>query len=311
MHWPPPVLPRGLQARVPPTLNETCAEPAEVLAIDLTEAPVVAGIVVLAVFALGAVWWIPRRQARQWKADGIAGKDLAELVNSSRTTLVQTVGGIALILTFIATWTQIAETRKTTNEAIQLSESQQETDRFTRAVEELGANNFALRLGGIYSLQKLARDSPQEDDAVIELMLAYLHRNHPVVSRAGRMWEGVACFTTKHRPLADTQAALDVILSLAPPQSHLDLSFLDLRAVHIQGRNLTGDDLRNSSLVYAEAERVHLDNAALFRANLRGACLTNASLRDAHLDEAITRFADFSGADLRGATGYQLHSAHG
>ena len=66
----------------------------------LATAPIVAAIAALAIIALLVVWLLPRRQARRWSAEGIEGRELAELENGARATLVQILGGVALILTF-------------------------------------------------------------------------------------------------------------------------------------------------------------------------------------------------------------------
>jgi len=248
------------------------------------------------VIALLAVWLIPKRQVRGWSGAGICGKELAELENGARTTIVQIVGGVALILTFATTWTQIADTRKATNKTLRLTESQQETDRFTRAVQELGSSNFALRLGGIYSLDRLGQTSIDAREPVVQLMLPYLHRNHPARRRAGSRWFGEPCFTMRWRPKPDTQAALDAILELTSDPAQLNLSKLDLSAVSIQGRNLSGSDLRRSSFPYVKAEHANFDRASLFGANLRGGCFSHASFLHAHLEQADTSGGDFSGA---------------
>src|SRR5215210_8526615 len=74
---------------------------------------------------------IPKRQARAWERAGIKGSELAELENSARGTVVQLIGGVALILTFAATWAQIADTRRATDETLDLTAVQQENERFT------------------------------------------------------------------------------------------------------------------------------------------------------------------------------------
>jgi Pentapeptide repeats (8 copies) len=282
-----------------------------IVAISLT----FAGIAFLALLALLAIWWIPKWQARQWAAKAIEGKDLAELENGARTTIVQILGGAALILTVFFTWVQIRDTRNTTNRTLRLNASQQETDRFTRAVQELGSSNFALRLGGIYSLEQLATATANDATAladerqpVVQLMVAYLHRNHAVRKGAGSGWFGQACVTKRWRARPDTQAAIDAILDLAAltPKldlSTLDLTGLDLSAVRIDKRNLAGADLRGSSLIYAQAADTNLANSILYRANLHRACLRGANLHGAHFDGADTSQADLRDADRSDATG--------
>jgi Pentapeptide repeats (8 copies) len=261
-------------------------------AIDLTTFPVLTAIAALAVLAIAAVWLIPQQQARRWARQGIRGKQLADLENSARGTLVQIVGGIALLLTFAATWMQIADARKATNRTLRLNAAQQETDRFTRAVSQLGSAQFALRLGGIYALERLARDSPDERGPVISLLTAYLHEKHPAHPPvAGRLlaassYKRSAFFTcggTPPKPAADTQAALIAILRTAGRSpgrnSPLDLSGLDLRAVNIDARSLHGANLTGSSLAFAQAVRTNFDDADLERADMRHACLAEATLK--------------------------------
>ena len=262
------------------------------LAVDFTTFPVLAAIVALAVLAIAAVWLIPQRQAHRWAKQGIRGKELADLENSARGTLVQIVGGVALLLTFAATWMQIADARKATNRTLRLNAAQQETDRFTRAVSQLGSAQFALRLGGIYALERLARDSPDERGAVISLLTAYLGEKHPAHSHPAPpilpAWRyandaSLACSHVIRRPAADTQAALIAILRTAARSpgrtSQLDLSALDLSAVDIEGRSLRGANLKGSSLVFAQATKANFDDADLEQADMRDACLAEATLK--------------------------------
>jgi hypothetical protein len=201
------------------------------LAVDLTTAPVLGGVLGLAVVALFAVWLIPKHQARKWATAGIEGKELVELENSARGTLVQIVGGIALILTFAATWLQIADTRKATNRTLKLNAAQQETERFTRAVDELGSRRAEIRLGGIFVLDRVALDTPRERGPVVQLMLAYLHDHHQKVRRLAFAPPTFRepCETAALRAWPDMQAALSVVLDFpSAGRRRFDLTSIDL-----------------------------------------------------------------------------------
>jgi hypothetical protein len=43
-----------------------------------------------------------------------------------------------------------------------LSREGQMTDRYTKAVEQLGSDKLDVRIGGIYALERVARDSPRD-----------------------------------------------------------------------------------------------------------------------------------------------------
>src|ERR1051326_4057166 len=44
----------------------------------------------------------------------------------------------------------------------ELTEQGQITDRYTKAVEQLGSDKLDVRIGGIYALERITRDSPND-----------------------------------------------------------------------------------------------------------------------------------------------------
>jgi hypothetical protein len=71
-----------------------------------------------------------------------------KLQNDVRTTGVQLLGGVVLALGAFLT----ARTIRVIREG-------QITERFTRAIDHLGSGELDVRLGGIYALERIARDS--------------------------------------------------------------------------------------------------------------------------------------------------------
>jgi hypothetical protein len=110
------------------------------------------------------LWLVPRAQMARWRRDGIMGKDLAELGNSSRATLTQALGGLALIATLALTAYQVNETRKTSERNLRVAEAGQATALLSHAVDQLGATadgkiSTDTRVGALYSLARLVTDS--------------------------------------------------------------------------------------------------------------------------------------------------------
>src|SRR5215204_6228213 len=64
-----------------------------------------------------------------------------ELQNDVRTTLLQGLGGLAVLVGAFFTYRQLHTARE-----------RQVTERFTRAIDQLGHENLDVRLGGIYAL---------------------------------------------------------------------------------------------------------------------------------------------------------------
>lgn len=261
-----------------------------------------------AVVVIIAVWWIPKWQARGWNDATVSVEKKAELENSARTTLVQVVGGVALILTFGATLTQIIDTRKATDETLRQTIGQQNALRFTEGVGQLASPTLEVRLAGIYGLEQLAIDTEARRPAIVQLMLAYLRAHHPVGSPdrsedlAGLRRRAAAppgtfaspCKSTYVNAWQDTQAALNVVLRFpAVARQRYDLRRTDLIGVVVpRGADLRKADLHNAWLAGAQLQGARLDDAQLYNASLLYACI-----RDATLPNLRKQFVNDDGAE--------------
>lgn len=58
-----------------------------------------------------------------------------------------------------------------------LSREGQVTDRYTKAIEQLGSDKLDVRIGGIYALERIARDSARDHPTVMEVLTAFI-REH-------------------------------------------------------------------------------------------------------------------------------------
>jgi hypothetical protein len=58
-----------------------------------------------------------------------------------------------------------------------LSREGQLTDRYTKAIEQLGSDKLDVRIGGIYALERVARDSARDQPTVMEVLCAFI-REH-------------------------------------------------------------------------------------------------------------------------------------
>jgi len=58
-----------------------------------------------------------------------------------------------------------------------LSRQGQVTDRYTKAIEQLGSDKVDVRIGGIYAQERVARDSARDHSTVMEVLTAFI-REH-------------------------------------------------------------------------------------------------------------------------------------
>ncbi|MCZ0983099.1 pentapeptide repeat-containing protein [Streptomyces diastatochromogenes] len=242
----------------------------------------------------------------------LTAPDRLNAVNNVRTTLLQAIGGAVVLFGAYATWRQL----RVSQDGLNATREGQVTDRFSRAVEQLGSDKLDVRIGGIYALWRIADHSVRDYEAVVSIMAAYL-RTHlpwppqePGVPAADVPINSVRPLETR---AADAQVALTClgVLGEARPAGWLNVSYTDLRRADCDGLWLNGVNLDGTCLEAAGVYQVNLSGASLIAANLRHAELgtsilfrarcTGADLRGARLFKTDLREANFSGADLREA----------
>ncbi|WP_433436125.1 pentapeptide repeat-containing protein [Nonomuraea sp. CA-141351] len=234
------------------------------------------------------------------------GEKRMQAVASSRATLLQiflAFGGFATVIFTARTYV--------------LSRSGQVADRYTKATTQLVSDSPAERIGAVYSLARLFKDSPRDHRAVVDLLASFVRQSRQLDRgtltneegleedgdhESGLKWVGEAL------PV-DVQTALTVIAKrprrFESPWILLggaDLAGASLTGgwidmLHFQGCNLGGADLVNVKT----RNGVVLDGCDLRAANLSGANLRVAHLSNSNLQGAYVRWVDLRDASLIGS----------
>jgi len=143
----------------------------------------------------------------------------------------------------------------------------QVTDRYTKAIEQLGSDKLHVRIGGVYALERVARDSARDHPTVMEVLTAFIRY------QSREQWPPPDAGGRERSTRPDVQAAVTVVGRRDAKR--------DKRKINLYNANLTRADLRGANLNGAT-----LRYAILTRADLRDAILVDADLRDAHLRDA-------------------------
>ena len=73
---------------------------------------------------------------------------------------------------------------------VALTERGQVTDRYTKAIEQLGSEKLDVCIGGIYALERVARDSTRDHPTLMEVLTAFIrvhsHEPWPAPGSGGR-----------------------------------------------------------------------------------------------------------------------------
>ncbi len=257
------------------------------------------GLIVLAVLVLLVPTWLVPTSVTPEQSDALAAR------NELRTTLLQGIGGLFLVAGVVATWRQVQVSRR----QLEILREGQITERFTRAIEQLGSDNVDVRLGGIYALERIASTSEDDRGPILEVLTAYV-RGHSPWPAAG--WEYGAATPPEpdERQLAslqfrkpDVQAVMSILgrRRTAADDDALLLARVDLRRAYLRRFNLERANIRNASLRGVQGRNARLRGAVLKQSDLTKALFDSADLRQADLQRANLTEADLTGADLRGA----------
>jgi hypothetical protein len=257
--------------------------------------------VILAPVVVAFLWFVPQLQGEYFSRK-VPAEERPALVNEYRRTWAQIIGGFGLLLGLYFTWRRI----EVSQQELEATRDQQVTERFTRAIDQLGATDnegknkkLEIRLGGIYALERIAGDSlamenyPGRDySTVMEVLTAYARENtrqapgpskgtpdvpstsNEATSEADEGAEQVAPPEPRH-PTADIQAILDVLRRAQARVPEAYRTRLDLHEANLERADLQGANLRETDLTGAKgATKEKLKGAT---ENLEGATMPDGS----------------------------------
>jgi hypothetical protein len=276
-------------------------------------------------------WWFDGAHLRRndlQPADGV-------VITGFRTMLVALGAGVVAALGLYYTHKShqhteklFAHTREKDREQSEISREGQVTERYVQAIKLLGSENLTERLGGIYSLERIMRDSEKDHPTVTEVLTAFVRdRARPMIPDDSD--------TPTTRPSEDIQAAVSVlgrrpeitdspITNLTVPTvidnriyglalqrvtlpearfkrakfGYADLTYADFNRADFSEADLSGVKSRGINLRRANLGQANLSSARLVNANFTGANLANSDLGGSDLSGAMFRGADLTGANL-------------
>jgi hypothetical protein len=198
----------------------------------------------------------------------------------------------------------LAATDRAQDRALELTEQGQVTDRYIRAIEQIGSDKLDVRVGAIYALERIARDSPRDHPTIMEVLAIFVREN----SKA-RWPPAVSAKDAPERTVRpDVRAALIVVgrRDVTNDSGQINLSEAQLAGAYLKETNFARatffrSDLTSATFVRANLQRSVLYGVSLMNANLHGADMRGANLRSANLFGAHLNNADLRDADVAGA----------
>lgn len=187
-----------------------------------------------------------------------------------------------------------------------ISEKKLDSERFYQSVNQLDSESLSVRIGAIYSLERISEESKRDFDIVIKLLSSRLkeiqHKYKNQVSAQSSSSEN------KQNLLLELMTIFRVIEAR---KRHISNEKIDRRNMNFQNDifkncqfdllNLTGSDFNNCNLLKSNFSNSNLTDANFTDANLEGVNFSKANLRGAKFNNAVLVKAIFDSAILHGA----------
>lgn len=292
---------------------------------------VVIGILLLAsLFGLG-VFLITRLVLRV--VDG--STDTVPAASAALTAIAAVFGAVFITWrTVVAHWQARASQQQ-----VAIARESHYTTLFAKAVEQLGGTrevqireidkttnppttysypetqpNLEVRLGAIYALERIARDSARDKKAIFEVLCAYARNPE----NSGRL-PPIGDVPTKDEEFyrwraglpsirVDMQACIYILGS--DLFADLDVNIFDLSRANFQCATLSNNNLTAANLESTNLDATILDNtvinqATLDRSHIRAATTTNSSIENSSFDHSDISFMHSSETSFVGSGGHK------
>ena len=238
----------------------------------------------LLIFPFWLFQQIPGLFAREDKDSRTFAIDVVKTIISALGLIATLLAGIGLIVNYFNSQAEM-----------QLTQQRLITERFSKAVEQIGSGKEEVVIGGIYSLERIAKDSPKDQWTIMEVLTSYIRKNSPIPSNIEQLKPEERQKALEKLPSVSipVQAALTVIGrrkvendqagdNLAETTDSNKIKILDLSRTNLRGANLNRANLNGANLIGANLIGANLNRANLIGANL-GANLYGANLNGAYL----------------------------
>lgn len=152
------------------------------------------------------------------------------------------------------------------NKNAEAANQKQITERFSKAIEQLGSDKPEVILGGIYTLERIARDSEPDQWTIMEVLTAFVRQNAPIIE------ENESQSPEDQEKLLKLRISIRACLTVIGERKYPDLKnkYIDLTRVNLSGFNLVGFKLKGFNLTEAD---------------LKGAILTGAIMPDGSIHD--------------------------
>jgi hypothetical protein len=178
------------------------------------------------------------------------------------------------------------------------------TESLSKAVEQLGSEKLAVRLGGIYTMERISRESRRDYWPVMETLTAFV-RERAAWKRPDEKSPETIDSSKQAQDQSDDGVGTDIQAVLTVicrrDKANHENERKNKWQIDLRGTDLRIADLRDAQLEGAVFIGANLERAYFSRSNLKDAAFLDANLEHARLEDTILGDTYFWGANLGSA----------
>jgi hypothetical protein len=184
---------------------------------------------------------------------------------------------------------------RTAQQNLQMQQEVRLGERFSKGVEQLSSTSCGVRVGAVYTLARIARESKTDHWPIVELLCAFLRDQRPIGQQGGSTaapsedFKAIATFIRTRR------------IAYEEPGQTIDLSSTDLHGLNFDGAELTGSNFGGSGLEGTSFRYAKMNGTSLVNAVATGSIFSGADLEGSFLNGAEFTGSQMDGVDLKNA----------
>ncbi|MBD3223441.1 MAG: hypothetical protein GF313_01825 [Caldithrix sp.] len=224
-------------------------------------------------------------------------QDISSIENDYRKLFLQFLGGIIILYGLYLTYRRI---KALENNVIIATESQI-TERFSKAIEHLGSEKLEIRLGGIYALERIARDSLKDHFSIMEILTSFVRENakleekeklRPLKEKTQQEQIDDSLDFRTIKPRTDIEAVLTVIgrrnwiKEETEKDFKLDLGMTNLEGIYLGKGNFENTLFWQANLRTANLNEAKFSGSLLMRANLERSFVYNTDFTNCNMQSS-------------------------
>jgi uncharacterized protein YjbI with pentapeptide repeats len=252
--------------------------------------------------------FLPRQQAKRLRNSDVEKRLAFE--NETRKTVIQILGGIAFFSTFYFSYKTYI-----------LSNEQQITNRFTETIRLLSDSNRDIRIGALYALERLCKDSEKDKISILQIINAYIRNRAPQSSKDilhrfvdsslnKASSDDYSCSfyhpsnevyvfqvdTTKQE--LDIQVAIAILGTNNSGQVPLNFTGLNLQGIDFRALDLSNSDFSYCDLTSDDFGKATIDSCKFNNVVANETNFAVTKMRKSSFENSLLQEANFYQADL-------------